>query len=167
MRFIGYTGHKDPHIHLDMLKKHTWDTVQMPINVCDYVYSSFDHQVVPEANKRGIGVIGMKSLGGGNNHKGRFVVEKVCTTQEARSYSLSQPISTLVVGIDSMDVLKQDITHARSFKPMTESELEKLLAKVKPVAGDGRHERFKSTQLFDGPYHLKQHGLTKEQVEGT
>jgi predicted aldo/keto reductase-like oxidoreductase len=167
VRFIGFTGHKSPHIHLKMLGMHKWDTVQMPINCCDHTYRSFVHQVVPEANKRGIAVIGMKSLGGGNSHKGRFIVEKVCTTQEARSYSLSQPIASLVVGIDSMDVLKQDITHARSFKPLTEQELEKLLAKVKPVAGDGRHERFKSTQLFDGPYHLKQHGLTKEQVEGT
>lgn len=167
VRFIGFTGHKSPHIHQRMLVRHKWDTVQMPINCCDHLYRSFVHEVVPEANKRGIGVIGMKSLGGGSNHKGRFVVEKVCTTQEARSYSLSQPISSLVVGIDSMDVLKQDISHARSFKPMADQELEKLLAKVKPVAGDGRHERFKSTQLFDGPYHLKQHGLTKEQVEGT
>jgi hypothetical protein len=70
-----------------------------------------------------------------------------------------------VVGIDSMDVLKQDLAIARNFKPLTKDELQKLVARVKPVAGDGRHERFKSTQLFDGPYHQKQHGLTKEDIE--
>ena len=159
VRFIGFTGHKDPHIHLAMLGKHTWDTVQMPINACDYHYRSFVHQVVPEAAKRNIGVIGMKSLAGGSNHQGRLVSEKVCTVEEARRYALSQPIASLVVGIDSVDVLKQDVATARSFKPMGEDELKTLLAKVKPLATDGRHERFKSTQFFDGPYHQKQHGF--------
>ncbi len=165
VRYIGFTGHKDPRIHLKMLAKHDWDTVQMPINVCDYFYRSFVHQVVPEANKRGIAPIGMKSLGGGSDHKGRLVAEKVCTPQEARTYSLSQAIASLVVGIDSMDVLKQDLATARNFKPMSKHELGMLLARVKPVAGDGRHERFKSTQFYDGPYHQKQHGLTKQDVE--
>lgn len=75
-------------------------------------------------------------------------------------------IASLVVGIDSMDVLKQDLAIARAFKPLGDAEREKLLARVKPVATDGRHERFKSTQFFDGVFHQKQHGLTKEQVEG-
>jgi predicted aldo/keto reductase-like oxidoreductase len=165
VRFIGFTGHKSPHIHLKMLGKFDWDTVQMPINVCDYHYRSFVHGVVPEARKRGIAPIGMKSLGGGANHKGRLVTEKVCTVEEARRYALSQPIATLVVGIDSMKVLKQDLAVARNFKPMPKEELMKLVTRVKPVAGDGRHERFKSTQFYDGPYHQKQHGLTKEDVE--
>ena len=166
VRFIGFTGHKSPHIHLKMLPKHRWDTVQMPINVCDPHYRSFIRQVVPEANKLGIGCIGMKSLGGGDSHKGRLVVEKVCTAAEARTFSLSQDIAALVVGIDSMEVLKQDLAVARGFKPLSEAEQAKLLERVKPVAGDGRHERFKSTQLFDGPYHRKQHGLTEEEVKG-
>jgi aryl-alcohol dehydrogenase-like predicted oxidoreductase len=161
VRFIGFTGHKSPHIHLKMLAKHQWDTVQMPINVCDYHYRSFVHEVVPLANKKGIAPIGMKSLGGGSNHQGRLVVEKVCSVLEARTYALSQPIASLVVGIDSMEVLRQDLATARNFKPLSKAELQKLVARVKPVAGDGRHERFKSTQFFDGPYHQKQHGLTK------
>ena len=165
IRYIGYTGHKSPHIHLKMLPKHTWDTVQMPINVCDWHYRSFIHEVVPAANKKGIGVIGMKSPGGGAQYKGRLVVEKVCTPQEARWFSLSMPISSLVVGIDSMKVLKQDLDIARKFKPMSEEDIKKLLQRVKPVAGDGRHERFKSTQVFDGPYHRKQHELTEEDVK--
>jgi predicted aldo/keto reductase-like oxidoreductase len=166
VRFIGFTGHKDPRIHLAMLKRHQWDTVQMPINVCDYFYRSFQRQVVPEANKRGVGVIGMKSLGGGGDHKGRLVAAHVCTAVEARRYALSQPIASLVCGIDSMEVLQQDLGVARHFKPYNEEELTELRQKVKAVAGDGRHERFKSTQLFDGPYHRKQHGLTQEEVEG-
>jgi uncharacterized protein len=167
VRFLGFTGHKAPQIHLKMLGKYDkWDTIQMPINVCDFHYRSFIKEVVPEANKRGMGCIGIKSLGGGAQHKGRFVVEKVCSAEDAIRYSLSQHISSQVVGIDSMEVLKQDIAIARSFTPMSDDDQKKLLARVVEVAGDGRHERFKSTQLFDGPYHQKQHGLTKEQVEG-
>ncbi len=166
LRFLGFTGHKDPHIHLDMLKRHKWDTVQMPINVCDYFYRSFQKLVVPEANKLGVGVIGMKSLGGGNEHKGRLVAAHVCTAAEARRYALAQDIASLVCGIDSMEVLQQDLAIARNFKPFVEDELKALRDKVRAVAGDGRHERFKSTQLFDGPYHRKQHGMTQAEVEG-
>jgi predicted aldo/keto reductase-like oxidoreductase len=166
VRYLGFTGHKAPHIHLKMLARHAWDTVQMPINVCDYHYRSFAREVVPEAAKRNVGVIGMKSLGGGSDHKGRLIAANVCTVDEAVRYALSQPVASLVVGIDSMDVLKQDVAIARSFKPMSAEEMDKLRAKVKAVAGDGRHERFKSTQFFDGPYHRQQHGLTVEHVEG-
>src|SRR5262245_16776924 len=166
IRFLGYTGHKDPRIHLKMLPKHTWDTVQMPINVCDWHYRSFVKDVVPEANRKGVGVIGMKSLGGGSDGKGRFVTAGVCTVEEAITYALSQPIASLVVGIDSMKVLEQDLKIGRNFKALNETELKKLVAKVKDVAGDGRHERFKSTQIFDGPYHQKQHGLTEKEVKG-
>ncbi len=160
VRFIGYTGHKSPHIHKMMLDKHAWDTVQMPINVCDYFYRSFAKEMLPLLKDKGIGAIGMKSLGGGNQEKGgRVVAEKVCTVEEARRYALSQTISALVVGIDSMKVLKQDIEIARDFKPLEGDDLKKLLDKVKAAAGDGRHEQFKSTQVYDGPYHKKQHAL--------
>jgi uncharacterized protein len=164
IRHLGFTGHKDPHIHLKMLGVHEWDTVQMPINVCDWHYRSFVKQVVPEANKKGIGVIGMKSLGGGSDGKGRLVAAGVCTATEARTYSLSQDIASLVVGIDSMKVLEQDLALGRSFRPLDEAAMKKLLARVKVAAGDGRHERFKSTQMFDGPYHQQQHGLTPKDV---
>jgi predicted aldo/keto reductase-like oxidoreductase len=166
VRFIGFTGHKDPRIHLSMLPRHTWDTVQMPVNVCDMHYRSFIRQVIPEAVKRDIGVISMKSLGGGSNHRGRFVAEKVCTPEEAITFALSQRVSSLVVGIDSMDVLKQDLAIARKFPALNAGELEKLVTRVRPVAGDGRHERFKSTQFFDGPFHQQQHHLTPKDVQG-
>jgi predicted aldo/keto reductase-like oxidoreductase len=159
VRFIGFTGHKDPRIHLSMLPRHRWDTVQMPVNVCDYHYRSFVRQVIPEAAKREVAVIGMKSLAGGSNHRGRLVSEKVCTVEEALNYSLSRPIASLVVGIDSMDVLRQDVQIARRFPSLNREQLDRLIARVRPVAGDGRHEHFKSTQVFDGPYHQRQHGF--------
>jgi aryl-alcohol dehydrogenase-like predicted oxidoreductase len=161
VRFIGFTGHKSPHIHKLMLPKHDWDTVQMPINVCDYFYRSFAHEILPLCKEKNIGAIGMKSLAGGAlaGGGGRLVTQHVCTVEEALRYALSQSISALVSGIDSMKVLKQNLEIARNFKPLEGDELKKLLEKVKPVAGDGRHEHFKSTQVFDGPYHRKQHGL--------
>jgi predicted aldo/keto reductase-like oxidoreductase len=164
VRYLGFTGHKSPHIHLKMLDKHKWDTVQLPINVLDHHYRSFAREVVPAANERGIACLGMKSLGGGQ--PGRFVTAKVCTAEEALRYALGQPIASLVVGIDSMEVLRQDLEIGRNFRPYDKEELSKLLARVKPHAGDGRHERFKSTQYFDGPHHQKQHNLTKEHVDG-
>jgi aryl-alcohol dehydrogenase-like predicted oxidoreductase len=163
VRHIGFTGHKSPHIHLKMLGVYAWDTVQMPVNVCDSFYRSFVKQVLPEATRLGTAVIGMKSLGGG---RGEFVQKKVCTAEDAHRFALSQPIATLVTGIDSMDVLKQNIATARNFKSLEGKELEALLMKVKPEAGDGRHEHFKSTQKFDSPYHQKQHHLTATDIGG-
>jgi predicted aldo/keto reductase-like oxidoreductase len=160
VRYVGFTGHKSPLIHARMLPVHKWDTVQMPVNVCDHFYRSFVKEICPLAEKHGTGVIGMKSLGGGTKEAGgKIVAAKVCTVEEARRFALSQPVASVVVGIDSMEVLRQDIKTARDFKPMAGEELERLLAKVKPHAGDGRHERFKSTIDFDGPYHRKQHGF--------
>jgi aryl-alcohol dehydrogenase-like predicted oxidoreductase len=161
VRFLGFTGHKDPHIHLSMLPRHTWDTVQMPVNVCDYHYRSFIRQVIPEATRRRIACIGMKSLGG----TGRFVADNVCTAEEALTFALSQGIASLVTGIDSMRVLRQNLDIARRFPALDREQLARLVERVRPLAGDGRHERFKSTQLFDGVYHRQQHGLTQAEVE--
>ncbi|QEL14891.1 aldo/keto reductase [Limnoglobus roseus] len=160
VRFIGYTGHKSPHILAKMLPLHAWDTCQLPINVCDHFYRSFRHELLPDLLTRGIAPIGMKSLGGGNFEAGgQIVANGVVTAEEAIRYSLSQPISSLVVGVDSMKVLQQDVTIARDFKPLEGDELAAVLAKAKPAAGDGRHEWHKSTQNFDGPYHRQQHGF--------
>jgi len=160
VRYVGFTGHKSPLIHAKMLPVHKWDTVQMPINVCDYHYRSFIKEILPKLAEKKIGAIGMKSLGGGTKEAGgKIVAGKVCTVNEAIRFSLSQEIASLVCGIDSMDVLKQNIKIAREFKPIVGEELDKLMAKVKEHAGDGRHERFKSTIDFDGPYHREQHGF--------
>ncbi|HVK08494.1 MAG TPA: aldo/keto reductase [Gemmataceae bacterium] len=156
VKHVGFTGHKSPLIHAKMMPVHKWDTVQMPVNVCDHFYRSFVQAICPLAEKQGTGVIGMKSLGGG---KGKLVTDKVCTAEEALRFALSQPVASIVSGMDSMDVLKKNVATARAFKPMDAKETEALLAKVTPQATDGRHERFKSTTDFDGPYHQKQHGF--------
>jgi predicted aldo/keto reductase-like oxidoreductase len=160
VRYIGYTGHKSPHILKSMLPLHNWDTCQLPINVSDHHYRSFRHDLLPELEKRGIGPIGMKSLGGGNIETGgKLVAAGVATAEEAIRYALSQPIASLVVGIDSMKVLEQDVKIGRGFTPMSTAEEITLLARVRPHVTDGRHEHHKSTQTFDGPYHRAQHGF--------
>ena len=159
VRYIGFTGHKDPRIHLKMLgKDFAWDTAQMPINVLDAHYRSFQKQVVPVCLEKKVGVIGMKSLAGGSP-RGRIPTTMGVTAPECIRYALSLPITALVVGVQTMDDLKQDVAVARGFKPMNDADKMALLARVKNEAEDGRHELFKSTQTFDGVHHRKQHGF--------
>jgi aryl-alcohol dehydrogenase-like predicted oxidoreductase len=160
VRFIGFTGHKDPQIHLKMLSKpHPWDTAQMPINVMDAHYRSFQKQVIPVCLQKGVGAIGMKGLAGGTHPNGRLLEKMKLTAEDCYRYSLSLPIAAQVIGITSMEQLRQDIAMARNFRPMTASEKRALLARVKDEAGDGRHELFKSTKVYDGPHHRRQHGF--------
>ncbi len=159
VRYIGFTGHKHPAIHLSMLAKpHDWDAAQMPINVMDAHFRSFQRLVVPVCQKKNVGVIGMKGLGGGFPN-GRFLTAAGLTAAECYRYCLSLPVASQVVGITSMDQLRQDVALARAFKPMTNAERSALLAKVKDIAGDGRHELFKTSQQFDGGHHRRQHGF--------
>jgi aryl-alcohol dehydrogenase-like predicted oxidoreductase len=159
VRFIGFTGHKDPRIHLKMLSKpHDWDTAQMPINVLDRYYRSFQQEVVPVCLKKNVGVIGMKGLAGGST-EGRLVEKFGLQATDCYRYCLSLPVSTQVVGITSMAQLKADVEMARSFKPLPAAEREALLSKVRDEASDGRHELFKSAKTYDGPHHRKQHGF--------
>lgn len=156
VRFIGFTGHKSPHILQKMLDKDfDWDTCQMPINVADAHYRSFQNEILPELNKRNIGVIGMKSLGG----RGQLVIDLGLTAEQCRSYALSLPISTLVCGVESAENLQQDVEMARNFKPMSEAEQKALADQVYEEATDGRYEWFKTTQFFDSQYHQEQHGF--------
>jgi predicted aldo/keto reductase-like oxidoreductase len=160
VRFIGFTGHKHPSIFLKMLPLYPWDTCQLPINVCDYFYRSSIHEVLPELKKRNIAAIGMKSLGGGNLESGgHMMTGGFASAEECIRFALAQDVASVVVGIDSMKVLQQDLEIARNFKPFSPAELTDLLARAKPVAGDGRFEKSKSTQEYDGPYHRKQHGF--------
>src|ERR1700758_5456578 len=115
VRFVGFTGHKSPAIHLKMLShNYPFDTVQMPLNLFDASFRSFEQQVLPELQRRGIAPIGMKSLGG----EGTMVKKKVVTAQEALSYAMSLPVAVTVSGIDSMRVLRQNVAVARGFKPL-------------------------------------------------
>jgi uncharacterized protein len=159
VRFIGFTGHKIPSIHLDMLSRdYAWTTAQMPTNVMDTHYRSFRKQVIPVCLKQGVGVIGMKGLGGGYPSS-RFLDRTQLTVEECYRYALSLPVSTLVLGINSMEHLKQDIAVARSFVQMKPAEMAALEARFKGEAEDGRFELYKSTTLFDGPHHCKQHAF--------
>ncbi len=156
VRFLGFTGHKHPEIHLKMLSKpYDWATVQMPLNIMDSQYRSFQKQVLPVLNQRGIAPLGMKSLGG----RGDIVKETGIAVEDALRYVFSLPIASLVSGIDSEKVLDQNLKVAREFTPMTGEEVAALEAKARPLAGDGRLELFKSTQVFDGVAHRKQHGF--------
>ena len=157
IRFLGFTGHKDPSIHLKMLgKPYDWSTVQMPLNVMDGQYRSFQRQVLPVLVERQIGAIGMKSLGGNGN----IVTQAGVPVEDALRYVLSLPIATLVSGIDSPKVLEQNLKIVRDFKPMTPDEFAAVDQRVRTLAGDGRFELFKSSKVYDGPVHRKQHGFS-------
>jgi predicted aldo/keto reductase-like oxidoreductase len=156
VRFVGFTGHKNPDLHLEMLAQdYTWDSCQLPLNCFDARFRSFEQRVLPELNRRGIAAIGMKSLGG----DARAVKEKVVTVQEALRYTLSLPIATLVSGIDTMRVLKQNLGVARGFRPMTSRQRETLLRRVAATSRDGRFELYKISAAFDGNESRRQHGL--------
>jgi predicted aldo/keto reductase-like oxidoreductase len=156
VRFLGFTGHKDPIIHLKMLSKpYDWSAVQMPLNVMDVHYRSFQKQVLPVLLQRNIGVLAMKSLGG----NGGIVAKAGVPVEDALRYVLSLPISTLVSGIDSEKVLDQNLKIVREFKPVSPDERARIEQSTYKVAGDGRFELFKSSKVFDGPVHRKQHGF--------
>jgi predicted aldo/keto reductase-like oxidoreductase len=156
VRFVGFTGHKDPEIHLKMLRyDFPFDTCQLPVNVFDGTFRSFEQKVLPELNRRGIAPIGMKSLSG----NGEPIKRRVVTIEEALRYALSLPIASLVSGIDSLEVLRQNLAIARRFVPMTGAEMVRLRDRVATYAADGRFELFKSSRHYDGPIGREQHGL--------
>jgi aryl-alcohol dehydrogenase-like predicted oxidoreductase len=156
VRYLGFTGHKDPVIHLKMLgMPFQWASVQMPLNVMDVHYRSFQKQVLPVLLERQIGVLAMKSLGG----TGVIVSQAGVPVEIALRYVLSLPISSLVTGIDSEKVLDQNLKIVREFQPMTADERAAVEKRTLALAGDGRFELFKSSKMFDGPVHRRQHGF--------
>jgi predicted aldo/keto reductase-like oxidoreductase len=141
IRFIGFTGHRWPHLFKQMLAKDfEWDTVQMPTNLLDYHYRSFTKEILPILVERGIGTIGMKSLGG----TGTRILKAGISAQEAISYALSLPIHTLVSGMDSLEVLVQNLEIVRDWRPLTDEEQNQLLERVAPLAINGRLEHYKT-----------------------
>jgi predicted aldo/keto reductase-like oxidoreductase len=148
VRFVGFTGHKDPHIHLKMLNVgFEWDSVQMPLNPFDANFNSFETQVVPELNRRGIAVLGMKPLVG----HGEAITAGVFTAEEMLRYAMSLPVTTTISGVDKMDVLEQNLKVAQNFTPLSTAEMQALRERAKPVAGDGRFELYKLSLKFDNP----------------
>ncbi|HEY3747224.1 MAG TPA: aldo/keto reductase [Gemmatimonadaceae bacterium] len=149
VRYIGFTGHKDPRIHLHMLevaRDHgfSFNTVQMPLNVMDAHYRSFEKLVLPELVRQNIGVLGMKSMANGIILKSRTV-----TPIECLHYALNLPTSVVITGCDSMEILDQAIDAVHTFKPMSAAQVGALLDKTKSAAARGEFELFKTTSIFD------------------
>src|SRR5947209_10428748 len=139
-RFVGFTGHKDPHVHLDMIRRgYPFDTVQMPLNCLDATFRSFEKEVLPELTKRGIAALGMKPLGG----TAGAVKSGLVKAEEMLRYAMSLPVTTTITGMDSLDVLHQNLRVARGFTPMTAAEMQALRDRCATEAGDGRHEVYK------------------------
>ncbi|WP_158792615.1 aldo/keto reductase [Granulicella sp. L60] len=150
IRYIGFTGHKDPAVHLRMLEtaqKHNFhfDTVQMPINVMDAHFRSFTREVMPVAIKQGIGVLAMKTFG---DHF--ILTSNTVKPIEALHYGLTQPVSVVITGIDSTQILDQALEAARTFKPMNDAQVKALLDRTAVAASEGKYELFKTTSHFDG-----------------
>jgi aryl-alcohol dehydrogenase-like predicted oxidoreductase len=149
LRFIGFTGHKDPHIHLYMLdvareKPFRFDAVQMPVNLMDAHFRSFTNLVLPELVKQKIGVLAMKTMANGIILKSTTV-----TPIECLHYALNQPTSVVITGIDSPKILNQAFEAVKTFKPLTQKETTALLAKTKDAAMQGKFEPFKTSSIFD------------------
>ena len=150
IRFIGFTGHKDPRIHLYMLEVASengfqFDTVQMPLNVMDAHYRSFGKMVLPELVKQNIGVLAMKTLANGT-----ILESKAVNAIECLQYAMNLPTSVVITGCESMEDLEQALTAARTFKPLTEDQVKTLLAKTVQLASRGEYELFKTTSVYDG-----------------
>lgn len=149
IRFIGFTGHKDPHIHLYMLKVAErfgfhFDTVQMPLNVMDAHFRSFEAMVLPEAMSRGIGVLGMKSMG-----DSIILKSKTATATECLQYAMHLPVSVVITGVDSMEVLAQAFDAARTYQALSDTDFQAILQKTAKAAASGTYELFKTTSHFD------------------
>ncbi len=152
VRYIGFTGHRDYAHHLKMLSKpYEWASVQMPMNLLDAHYRPFQQKVLPELNRRNIAAIGMKALAGGVIPSQLDISAELC-----RRFTLTLPISTLVCGISSRENLRQDLAMARDFKPVTQQEIDALLAKTAEPGSDGKLERYKTTR-YGSAYHFRQH----------
>jgi aryl-alcohol dehydrogenase-like predicted oxidoreductase len=160
VRFTGFTGHKDPAIHLDMLSRdYPFDACQLPLNCLDGTFRSFETQVLPELNRRGIAPIGMKSMCG----DGSVVTKGNVSAAEALRYAMSLDVAVTASGIDSMDVLRQNLEVATDFRPFSPAEMEAVRRRVIDNAVDGRLELYKTSMMHDGPVGRAQHGFPSPQ----
>lgn len=155
IRFIGFTGHKSPDIHLKMLETgfahgFTFDTVQMPLSVMDAHYQSFERKVLPVLVKHDIGVLAMKPLGSGLFFKSRPLADREITPAECLQYAMNLPASVVITGCDTVGILKQGLDAALRFKPLGARPVKALLARTATAAADGSWERYKTADVFDG-----------------
>ncbi len=148
VRAVGFTGHKDPRIHMLMLQTgFPFDTCQFPLNPMDANFRSFETQVLPECQRRGIAVLGMKPMGG----TGDMITSGALTAEEALRYAMTLPVATTVSGIDKLEVLHQNLSVAQNFQPMTPEEMSALRRRVQDHAGDGHFELYKTSIKYDNP----------------
>lgn len=164
VRFVGFTGHKHPDIHLKMLATgFPFDAVQMPLNPFDAGFRSFEHAVLPELNRRGIAALGMKPLSG----HGDAVKHGSITAEESLRYAMSLPVATTITGIDKPEVLRQNLQIAQNFKPLRPEEMQAIRQRVLEVSGDGRFELYKVSVKYDNPEARIAHGfpLDNQQAE--
>ena len=161
VRFVGFTGHKHPDIHLKMLSHdYPFDSVQMPLNCFDATYRSFEKSVLPEVNRRKMAALGMKSLCGG----GKVVWDMPVSVEEALRYAMSLPVSVTISGVDSLEVLHQNLAIARGFTPLSAEQMQALRSRAAAAAGDGHLELYKSTKKFDGAVGRETHGYPPQQL---
>jgi aryl-alcohol dehydrogenase-like predicted oxidoreductase len=159
VRFVGFTGHKDPHLHLKMLEHgFPFDTCQLPLNCFDATFRSFERLVLPELLVRGIAPLGMKAICG----EGTPARKRAVKATDALRYAMSLPVATTITGIDSMRVLRQNVALARDFKALSEAEMDALRRQSAPVAADGRFELYKTTAKHEGPVGRREHGFPAE-----
>jgi len=156
VRYIGFTGHKDPIVHLRMLElaaqhQFHFDSCQMPLNVMDYHFRSFGHQVLPKLVEQGIAPLAMKTMG-----SGAIVRSGTVTPIECLHYALNLPTAVVITGMESMERVDQAIEAVRTFKPMSADEVARLVAKTRDAALTGRYELFKTSNRFDGTAHTPQ-----------
>lgn len=163
VRYVGFTGHKDPQIHLEMLSYNfPFDSCQLPLNGFDATFRSFEQLVLPELKKQGIAPLGMKSFGAG-----QAVKHKAVTPADALRYAMSLPVTTTISGMDSTRVLRQNVKVARGFKPMSQQEMQAYRARLADRAADGRFELYKTTAQHDGVEGREQHGFpSQEELAG-
>ena len=159
VRFVGFTGHKDPALHLEMLSHgYPFDTCQLPLNCFDATFRSFEQQVLHELARQGIAAIGMKSLGG----EGVAVTQRVVHAKEALRYAMSLPVAVTVTGIDSQKVLRQNVAVAQGFAPMSKAEMQRTRNRFAGAAVDGRFELYKTTSKHEGDVGRRQHGFPRQ-----
>lgn len=160
VRFVGFTGHKDPRIHLKMLSHNfPFDTVQMPLNCFDATFRSFEQHVLPELTRRGIAPLGMKSFGG----SGEMLRHGDVRPDEALGYAMSLPVAVTISGVESIEVLHQNLQIARGFQPLPGSAMEELRERCRPQAADGHNELFKMTVKYDAKVGREQHHFQNQE----
>lgn len=163
VRFAGFTGHKDPSIHMRMLELgYPFDAVQMPLNPFDATFLSFENTVLPELNRRGIAPLGMKPMNG----TAEAVTSGFITAEQMLRYAMSLPVTTTITGVDSPEILKQNLKIAQNFQPMSPQEMDELRKKCAEPAADGRFELYKVSLIYDNPHaHLPHHFPLDQQLK--